>query len=391
MSTPFHSDAVVLGTLAANGGNKAATARALGIRKDSLKDRLKRIESRGAVAAAPVAPKAAPILSRLATAERRDERAEDLREIRNAREENRQLQEKLNVALALQAADRSKYKIPTYSDAGGQAIPVIVLSDLHMEEVVRPEQVPGANNEFNLEIGVKRLQKVFQHGQYMVDTVRHMAEIDTLCLPILGDVISGMIHPDLAETNELSPVQATLHAMEHLNSGIEYLLSNGDYKKIIIPCCHGNHGRTTEKMRSQTSAETSYEWMMYQMMKKTWKNEKRLEWHIADGYHQYVKLFDTTIRCHHGDAISYGGGVGGITIPVRKAIANWNTIQRADLDLFGHHHTMMDGGDFISNGSLIGYGPYALKIKARFERPRQAFCLIDKKMGKTLTAEIFVE
>jgi hypothetical protein len=338
-----------------------------------------------------VTSRLAPVEARAASADKREDRKADLKAIQSAHQQAAALQAKLDVALALQASKHGRFEIPTYKPTGSQAIPVLVLSDLHMEETVRPEQVPGANNEYNLEIGVQRLRKVFQHGQYMVDTLRHMAKVDTLCLALLGDMISGHIHEDLVESNELSPTKATLHVMEHLNAGIEYLLKHGDYKKIIIPCCHGNHGRTGEKMRVQTSADSSYEWMAYQIMRTQWKNEKRLEWHITDGYHQYLNLFDTTVRFHHGDAIQYGGGVGGITIPVRKALANWNTVQRADLDVFGHFHQMSDGGDFISNGSLIGYNAYALKIKARFERPRQAFFLVDHKRGKTLSAEVFVE
>jgi len=40
---------------------------------------------------------------------------------------------------------------------------------------------------------------------------------------------------------------------------------------------------------------------------------------------------------------------------------------------------MKDGGTFISNGSLIGWNAYAIKIKADFEKPKQAFFLVDKK------------
>lgn len=376
----------------AAGGNITQAAQALGISQSGLSGWWKKYHAKELGAEVPAKPAKAPTLLDRAEASRtRSERSDDLKVIKAAQDENEELQRKLHVALALQGASKSRYHIPTYRDSGSQAIPVLVLSDLHLEETVRPEQVPGAGNEFNLAIGVKRLQKVFQHGQYMVDTMRHMAKIDTMCLALLGDMISGHIHEDLVESNELSPVKATLHAMEHLNAGIEYLLSHGNYKRIIIPCCHGNHGRTGEKMRVQTSADNSYEWMAYQLMKQQWKSEKRLEWHIAEGYHQYINLFDTTIRFHHGDAISYGGGVGGITIPIRKAISNWNTVAQADLDVCGHFHQLIDGGDFIVNGSLIGYGAYALKIKARFERPRQAFFLVDHKMGKTLSAEVFVE
>jgi hypothetical protein len=83
--------------------------------------------------------------------------------------------------------------------------------------------------------------------------------------------------------------------------------------------------------------------------------------------------------------------VGGIYIPVHKALAGWNRGQRADLDLFGHFHQQVDGGSFVCNGSLIGYNAFALSIKAALERPQQTLLLIDKKRGRTCTWKILVE
>lgn len=301
-----------------------------------------------------------------------------------------ELEQERDLLLAL---ENNKWtgKIPVYSASKGNAIPVLVLSDLHMEEKVDAGQVAGSDNEYTPEIAAARLQKVFQHGLFMTDVMRGMAKIDTFCLAILGDLISGEIHDELTESNHLSPIAATLLAEEELGKGIEYLLSKGGFNKIIVPCSFGNHDRNTDLSRCKDGAEHSYAWMCYQMLAKNFRGEKRLEWQIARGYHNYVRLWDTTLRFHHGDAITYGGGVGGVTIPIRKAIANWNTVCAADLDVMGHFHQMTDGGDFIVNGSLIGFNEYSLRIKARFERPRQTLFLVDQSRGKTLTTEVFVE
>lgn len=93
----------------------------------------------------------------------------------------------------------------------------------------------------------------------------------------------------------------------------------------------------------------------------------------------------------HGHAIRYGGGVGGIYIPINKAIAQWDKSERADLTVFGHFHQQRDGGNFICNGSLIGYSSFAQSIKADFEKPKQCLFLIDSKRGKTCTWPILVD
>ena len=86
-----------------------------------------------------------------------------------------------------------------------------------------------------------------------------------------------------------------------------------------------------------------------------------------------------------------GGGVGGIYIPTNKAIGQWNKGRNVDLDVFGHFHQARDGGNFICNGSIIGYNAFAVSIKADFEAPRQQLFLIDSKHGRTCTWPILMK
>jgi hypothetical protein len=114
---------------------------------------------------------------------------------------------------------------------------------------------------------------------------------------------------------------------------------------------------------------TPYEWMMYHILKK--QLGKYADWHIADGYHLLLDVYGKTLRIHHGDGLKYQGGIGGLTIPVEKAIASWNKGIPADLDIFGHWHQSQQNPKWVSNSSLIGYNAYSVAIKAPFEPPSQ--------------------
>ena len=92
-----------------------------------------------------------------------------------------------------------------------------------------------------------------------------------------------------------------------------------------------------------------------------------------------MDIYDYKIRLHHGDSMRYGGGIGGLFIPAFKAISQWDKQIRADWTFFGHFHQLKDGGNFVSNGSLIGFSPYAIRIKADYEKPKQAFLILDKE------------
>jgi hypothetical protein len=217
---------------------------------------------------------------------------------------------------------------------------------------------------------------------------RNGTDINTLILPLLGDFISGHIHDELAETTDLSPPAAVVEVYAVLVAFITELSKH--FKRVIVPCCVGNHGRTTEKSRIATGVDHSFETLIYHFLASHFKSAgfKHIEFQIADGYHNYLDVYDYTVRFHHGDYIRYGGGVGGITIPTLKAINQWNKVKRADLDVFGHLHQFVATRSFVCNGSLIGFSPYALSIKAEPEPPCQVFFLLENKRGRTITCPI---
>lgn len=207
-------------------------------------------------------------------------------------------------------------------------------------------------------------------------------------LALLGDFLSGFIHEELVETNELTPTQTILWLTERVGRLIATIRAKGGFKRIVIPCSFGNHGRTTRKPRHATGAANSYEWMMYHILAERYSDG--IEWQIADAYHNFLAVYGRTIRLHHGDGLQYQGGIGGLTIPVEKAIASWNKARVADLDIFGHWHTQQQNPKWISNGSLIGYNAYSVAIKAPYEPPQQTFFLYTEKRGRTVTAPIFL-
>jgi len=279
---------------------------------------------------------------------------------------------------------------PVKKDITSESIAVAVGSDWHVEERVDPETV-NYMNEFNPTIATSRVRRFFEKVVFLTNISRGGTHIDTLVLALLGDVITGFIHEEGRESNYMPPLAAIRLVQGEIYAGIQYLLKYGNFKKIFIPCSYGNHGRTTQKVRHGTAADNSYEQHMYYTLRDMFMHEKRVEFCIDKSYLTYVTLFDKyVLRFHHGDAIKFQGGVGGITIPVNKAIAQWNKSRTAYLDVFGHYHQMLDGGKFVSNGSLIGFNAYAIGIKASYEEPKQAFFLIERDKGKTAVHPIFV-
>lgn len=231
-----------------------------------------------------------------------------------------------------------------------QAIAFMIASDWHVEEDVDPDTINGMN-EYNMDIAEARSRKFFENGVKIIKNCKTFNDIDTLVLALLGDMITGYIHEELLESNNASPTEAVLFASELIIWGIEYIKANTDLKEIVVPCSFGNHGRTQKQKKVSTSAKNSYEWLMYKNLQRHYKDDPKVEFIVESGYHTYLEVFDKyLIRFHHGDSMRYGGGVGGLTIPVNKAINQWNKIRHAYLDVFGHFHQLRDNGNFIVNG-----------------------------------------
>lgn len=292
------------------------------------------------------------------------------------------LEQSLGTTTALKAGLETFTITPKLGHGASEATVIWTASDWHVEENVGSEI--GGLNTYNLGIAKERATKFFQGGLRLTNLLAQDVKIPTIVLALLGDFISNDIHEEFPDVNEVTPMHAIVQAQNFLISGIEFVLKHSAYN-LVLPCHSGNHARTTRTTRFAAENGHSLEYLMYLHLAAHFRHEPRVTFIIPEGMHSYMQVYDTTVRFQHGHAIKYGGGVGGIYIPVNKAISQWNKARHADLDVFGHFHQMRDGGNFICNGSLIGYNAFALSIKADYEKPKQALFLIDRDRGRTCT------
>lgn len=277
---------------------------------------------------------------------------------------------------------------PLLSQGKSEACPVIMLSDWHFEENIDPRTINGLN-EYNLEIAEQRWVRCIQNSMKLVHKERHSSEVKQVVVWLGGDFITGYIHEELEESNYLSPVQAVRFAKKRIISALDFYAQHGNFERIVVVCNYGNHGRTNKKPRVSTGHKNSYEWMMYKDLQDYYQKNKRFEFVVPDGLFAYVDVFGYVNRFWHGDTISYGGGIGGLTVPLIKAIGRYNTTIKADFNFMGHYHQLFEATkDCMVNGSGIGYSAYAQRIGASFERPQQGFKMIDRKHGYTTKLNI---
>lgn len=270
-----------------------------------------------------------------------------------------------------------------------EATAVALLSDWHVETEIRPGDVP-TGNVFNLKVADTRIARTFSAIAFLIDTARYRFEINTLVLWLGGDFLTNYLHDENVETAQLGPTATVLWIQSRIITGIQTLLDFG-LERIDVVCSYGNHGRTTKTMRAATSADHSWEWLMYQAVANHFRDDKRVTVLADRSAHQYHRVYNYDLHFHHGHDVRYGGGVGGIMIPINKAVSQWQRARSCHFHNFGHFHQYLSVGGINVNGSLIGFDPYALSIKAAPEPAQQSFYLIDQSRGQTMSSPIWCE
>jgi hypothetical protein len=302
--------------------------------------------------------------------------------------QNHQLHAELGASQKIRAGLKTHAILPVHGENTSEATVVVLASDWHVEEEVVPATV-NFLNKYNLDIAKKRAHTFFERIVRLVTKEQQDVKIKHVVVFLGGDFITGRLHEENLETCLLRPVDAMIYAQELIASGIEFMLKNSKLSFTFV-CKPGNHSRITKRVHAATEAGNALETMMYHNLRERFAGE-RATFVIEPSYHSYVKVYDYTIRFHHGHNIKYQGGIGGLTIPLHKAIHAWNLTQMADFDCCGHFHDYIAMRRFTVNGSLIGYNAFGLAIKAEFQQPIQSMFLIDKKRGKTVHIPILFD
>lgn len=278
-------------------------------------------------------------------------------------------------------------------------VPMTIWSDFHWGEVVGRDEVGGVN-EFNRAIAKKRFNRLV--GATLDLTFSHMVNPSypgiIVCLG--GDIISGNIHAELAETNEGFVQQSVLEVQEQLIAGLSLLADK--FKKVFVPCVVGNHGRTTLKPRAKGRVFESYEWNLYCQLELYFRNDKRIQFLIPNETDAYFNVLGHRFLLTHGDTLGVKGGDGiiGAIGPIARGVTKVGRSEAQigrDFDtlLMGHYHTYIPRGDavpVIVNGALKGYDEYArLMLRVPYSRPSQALWFVHQKHGITAQWQLYLD
>ena len=280
---------------------------------------------------------------------------------------------------------------------GNPGVPTLFLSDFHYGEVVKPEAIGNLNN-FNKKISQLRLKSTVETAIDLCHNHMVNPKYPGIVLALGGDMMAGSIHDELIESNDGTNIDHVLDLFDQLVWTISTLADK--FEKVFIPAVYGNHSRMYQQYRNKEAAHLSFDWMLYNMLERHFKNNKdnRIRFQIADGFDTYYKIYETSYLQTHGDRLGVRGGTGivGMLGPIARGVqkvrseyANFG--KSIDYVIMGHYHQYISIKGAIVNGSLKGYDEYAMSNRFAFEIPKQALWFTHPQYGITFQVPVVAE
>ena len=313
--------------------------------------------------------------------------------VKEEREDEEEYQEYLRQKSQIgeiEALPFESYEFKFNEKIEGEKYAVALFSDAHIEETVNPQSVMSLN-EYNTDIAKQRIQNYFSNLVHCLNK----DEVTHLIFASLGDTLSGYIHDELAQTNGLTPLEATQLAQGLLFNGLKFICEKSNVEDIYFIGIVGNHSRVTKKIQHANGYKMSYEWLMYQNIKRECEiaglpitfNLPESEMAVVDTQDNRRFLFI------HGFQIrSNGSGtVCGIYPALNRLCMKWDKIFHQDKIYLGHFHSCVSIPNAMVNGSIIGYNSFALSNGFGYERPAQQYEVYDTKIGLLLTRQIYCD
>lgn len=270
--------------------------------------------------------------------------------------------------------------------------PWLLLSDLHLDEVVSPAEINFVN-AYNRRIAEMRLAAAFDHTVEICTRYWSGVTFDGIVCVLAGDIFSGDIHDELTQTNEDTMLGSLLYWSDQIASGLSMLADV--FGRVHVPVVVGNHGRRSRKPRAKWRARDNFDWFLGHLLARMLAHDERITFDIADSADTVVPSYGQRVCVTHGDQARGGGGIAGIYSPIMRLDARKR--QRAaavmapyDLLVMGHWHSLIFGPQWIVNGSLKGFDEYAYTENFGFEPAQQALWLMTPEHGKTWTAPVLV-
>ena len=260
-------------------------------------------------------------------------------------------------------------------------VAIAPLSDTHIGDRVEGDQMIGLNS-YDMDIFNRRLYGWANQIVQLVELRRNYAPINELVIPMLGDMISGDIHDELARTNIDNCMGQMIRGANLIGQALMFLASH--FNEIRVPCVVGNHGRMTRKPPMKDKY-MDWDYMLYQWVAAFCRDQKNIKFDIPRSFITSFDVHNRTIVILHGDMVSGAGSGAAIMNSIGKMRSvfeygrtvgkeNLSIPKHIDSVMMGHFHRIdeydIGTGEIHIAGTMKGGDEFALQRLQVFTPPK---------------------
>lgn len=275
------------------------------------------------------------------------------------------------------------------------AVPTMLLTDIHWDEVIKPEQIDYIN-AYDRAIAAMRLKRAFERAIHVTRDYVSGVHYTGFQLSLGGDMFSGIIHEELRETNKATIVEGIISITPLLIAGIKLLAEH--FGNVHVEAVVGNHGRNSMKPRAKNRAQDNFDWCVYKLVQRELEGCKGVTMRVADAPDAHYQVHGMRYLLTHGDQFRGGSGISSAMSPLLLGALRKTRRQAAsrhpyDVMIMGHFHTSLwlPSWGVIVGGSVVGYSEYAYQQNLPPERPQADMWLNTPERGITIHCPVFLQ
>lgn len=280
--------------------------------------------------------------------------------------------------------------------SGDESVPILVLTDWHLGERVDPKQAGGY--AYDLNIARRRIAETVERSIRMLR--RHLSGLTYpgIIVSLAGDMVSGALHAELAETDEQGILRSVITARDLIVEVLKRLAD--EFGAVFVPTAVGNHGRMFDRRpRAKGYSERNADWLIYELVADAFRDDPRVHIVNPSAGETVFSVFGTTFLLTHGDKLGTKGG-DGIIGPIGP-IMRGNMKTRASLEslgirvqhvIMGHWHQSIFLPSATVCGAMVGPNEYSLgMLRAPAEDPSQTLMVVHREYGITFRQPVFLK
>lgn len=271
-------------------------------------------------------------------------------------------------------------------------VPICIWADWHIGEKVREEDTRGLG-KYDFGVFKKRLWFMVERTCKILLDIMKGYHFPELQIVMLGDMVSGMRHQELRETNDLDIIEQLFDGSEEAASAI-YALAK-EFRKVNVLCIYGLKHSTFDLRLKYKERYVNLDYIFYRILELRLKNVKNVTFRIPKSFFDILDVNGWKFLCYHGDDIRSWAGIPyyGIERDINKFR---KLLQYAEEKfhyvMLAHFHTPTQiEGEVIISGSMKGADEFTLGAVRRMTPAQQRIVGIHKEWGITFSFPIYLD